>query len=174
MSNQYVRFRVRDETSLASVERVVQLFREEAKSEKKRTDEEWKALFKALFNEQSLKYFWWPSAEELEEWKALWLGTHYTKRHLLPRTRWHFGSFIETVRTNEWELLGVKRLPDGQAEIEFMSYSYPFGGTDCLVALAEAFGNEVIERDDGTGPLPYEKVKQYWQPKSKGRSCNAQ
>ena len=162
--NQYVKFIVHDEARLAAVERVVSAFIQEARGASRRTDEEWKLLF----DEQSLQYFWWPTLEERKEWAALWFGTHYTKRHLLPPTRWDFASFIDTVRTNEWDLAGVRSSDHSHAVIEFVSHAYPFGGTDCLVALAEAFGMQVIERDDGTGPAQYVRVAQYWKPRGEG------
>jgi hypothetical protein len=47
---------------------------------------------------------------------------------------------VDAVRNNEWELQEVRRSDDDSAVIEFTSYSYLFGGTGCLIAIAESLG----------------------------------
>jgi len=113
--------------------------------------------------------FWWPSEEERKEWEKVWFGTPHQERHKIPPTRWDFGSLIETLLTNEWVIVGIRRLSAAEAVIEFDPQAYPFGGANCLAALAEAFGHRVIERNDGTGVEPYEPVKEYWQPSKSKR-----
>ncbi|HSW13386.1 MAG TPA: hypothetical protein VLI06_11140 [Solimonas sp.] len=158
MSGQYVKFRIAGEQNFEAVEHIIQAFIAEAQGAPQRSDEDWLALF----GDESKAYFWWPTPQEEDEWKATWFGTPYQQRHLLLPTRWDFGSLIETVKNNEWELLGVSRSDDGTAIISFVSHAYPFGGTGCLVAIAEALGHEVIERDDGTGLEHYKTITEYW------------
>jgi hypothetical protein len=157
MSNQYVKF-LAQPSGLSSVRRVVDAFMEEAAGSSSRTDEQWMSFF----DQEALAHFWWPTESELQEWSRQWFDTHQSKRHLIPPTRWDFGSLIDAVRNNEWDLTGVRSLDDQTALIEFTSHSYPFGGTECLVTLVESFGNQVLEVDDGTGARPHIPVAVYW------------
>jgi hypothetical protein len=166
MDHCYLKFKVADDKRFTALERVVGELIIEGTSESKRSEDEWKSFF----DESAFKSFWWPSDEERKEWEKVWFRTPYQERHKILPTRWDFGSMIETIISNEWLLVGIRKLSTNEAIIEFDPQAYPFGGTNCLVALAESFGHQVIERDDGTGVEQYQTVKQYWQPSTKKHS----
>lgn len=163
MNHCYVKIELVDEERFIALTHIIQELIIEDSSELKRSDSEWENLF----DESALKSFWWPSEDERKEWEITWFGTPYQERHKIPPTRWHFGSLIETLLNNEWMLIGTRKLTNNEAVIEFSPHAYPFGGTDCLVALAEAFGHRGIEHNDGTGVQPCIPVREYWQPSKK-------
>ena len=75
----------------------------------------------ALFTEDQLKSFWWPSPEELEAWNAFWFSTPLAQRHGpdMPHPPWDFGSMIDAILQGEYELLGVRNSDADECFLEF-------------------------------------------------------
>lgn len=51
---------------------------------------------------------------------------------------------FEGVEHGEYDLLGCEMIQDGVAEMRIDPYAYPYGGLGPFIALAEAFGFEVL------------------------------
>jgi hypothetical protein len=162
MEDYYVKFNIGSEERFCSLQRVFAELTKESFSESRRSDAEWELIF----GQDALASFWWPTEQERIEWQKIWLKTPYQERDKLLPTRWDFGSLVETILSNEWELLGIRRIDATEAVILFYPLAYPFGGVNCLIGLVEAFGHTVNEIDDGTGVVLYQRVKEYWQPSS--------
>lgn len=50
---------------------------------------------------------------------------------------------IESFKDGEYELLSCEMISDETARINYNPFAFPYGGTDCMKALIEAFGFEV-------------------------------
>lgn len=59
---------------------------------------------------------------------------------------WDIEDILDCVLSGEYELFDVKPLDSGTAILEYDPLAFPFGGTDPLKALIEAFGF-VVTRD---------------------------
>jgi hypothetical protein len=46
-------------------------------------------------------------------------------------------------RNGDYELLGVRRITETRARLEYEPHGLPYGGSECMVALVEAFGSRV-------------------------------
>jgi len=108
------------------------------------------AYWESFLDDRSRAAFWWPTEAEAREWQERWFATPVEKRWSDPslRTLWMFGSLVDAVRHGEFEQLRCRRTSGGGA-IEFVPTASPFGGTDWMRALIEAFGGEVT--DDTAG-----------------------
>jgi hypothetical protein len=133
-------------TALTAV--LVEIKREKAEGTL-RSGEKWRSYF----TEEQLQTFWWPSEEELVVWQREWQATPVPDRFTEPklRTRWDFDSMFEAIQNGEYDLIGLRRMEDGLVRLEFDPQACPFGGTESLQALVEAFGHKVLGVDDGTG-----------------------
>jgi len=115
-----------------------------------REDEEWFALF----DQEALSHFWWPSPEELVEWRQRWEAASVEERFSDPSflpPAWDFLSMIDAFKNGEYELLACRMITADRARLEFNSFAYPYGGTGSMKALIEAFGFTIIGEDEGTG-----------------------
>lgn len=98
-----------------------------------------------FFDSQALAHFWWPDEAERDEWSRRWLSTPVGKRMDEPslKTDWHFASMIEAVLSGEYDLLECKQIAPGEGRLRFDPHAWPYGGSDSLVALIEAFDCKV-------------------------------
>ena len=107
-----------------------------------RDPEEWKALVP----EEVQARFDWPTDEE----RAEWLRVRYsTPILILPPGeqiggRWNFYSVFEGIQDAEYLLLDVVETEPGVAELRIDPEAYPYGGLGPFIALAEAFGFQVL------------------------------
>jgi len=149
--NCYVEFRADDEGRFARLVAVVDALRADKQAGVLTPGPKWRAYF----DERALAHFWWPTAAEAEEHARRWFATPVPERFTDPSlvTPWEFDSLIDAFANGEYELVGVRRSGE-HGRIEFCPYAFPYGGTGCMQALAEAFGFEVLEIDDGSQP-PY-------------------
>jgi hypothetical protein len=100
----------------------------------------------ALFDQEARSHFWWPTAEEREDWARRRFYTPVPERFTDPslKTPWDFGSMIDALRNGEYDLLGCRIVAERVGRLEFGPHAWPYGGTGCLRALVEAFGHRVI------------------------------
>jgi hypothetical protein len=106
-----------------------------------------------LFDEQALAHFWWPSKQEHQDYWQRWSATPVPQRFTDPalKTPWDFESMIDSFLNGEYELLSCRLLTSDTGVLEFLPFSFPYGGTGCMKALSEALDFQVIGEDDGTG-----------------------
>lgn len=99
-----------------------------------------------LFDAEARSYFWWPTAADLAAYPHRWGATPASERPYDPtlETPWDFGSMIDAFRNGEYEILGCRRSSPTTARLDFDPYAGPFGGTECMRALVEAFGHRVL------------------------------
>lgn len=106
-----------------------------------------------LFDERALAHFWWPSKQECQDYWQRWSATPVPQRFTDPKlkTPWDFASMVDSFLNGEYELLSCRLLTSDTGVIEFLPFSFPYGGTGCMKALIEALDLQVIGEDDGTG-----------------------
>lgn len=87
------------------------------------------------------------SSEESRIYRQLWDLTAPEIRLQHPMFNrpgpWGFGGIIETIFDGEYELVDLRRDGPGKGILVYDPWSAPFGGTECLVELIEAFGHRV-------------------------------
>jgi hypothetical protein len=110
-----------------------------------------------LFDKEASAYFWWPEPEEKEAQNKVRLAGAPSERlnNSERKSRWTLLSMIDAFKTGEYELVSCDMWTPDTAVLEFEPYIFPYGGTDCMKALVEAFGFQVIGEDDGTGYVQY-------------------
>lgn len=106
-----------------------------------------------LLDEQALSHFWWPSKQENEDYWQRWYAAPIPQRFTDPTLEipWDFASMIDSLLNGEYELISCRLLTPGTAVLEFSPFSFPYGGTECMKALIEAFDFQVLGEDNGTG-----------------------
>lgn len=126
--------------------------------------------FAGYLLEAERSYFWNPSADEARQWHEHWVATRLEIR-LSPQMiapQWELESMLDALCNGEYDLLGLQ-LEHGKYYLAFNPHAYPFGGTDCMVALLECFGHTVVGVDDGTGYRAHVPRTVFWQPRRDGR-----
>lgn len=138
-----VRFTVKDTSKFPKFKYVFDAIVTAKNSNNWRDDNYWLNLF----DEDVLKKFWWPTQAEKDDWLKRWQNTPTEKRlkdPTLVNHPWDFLSMIEAFQNGEYELLACEKVNEKEAQILFKIWSFPFGGTDSMKALIEAFGFSVI------------------------------
>lgn len=126
-------------------------------------------LLDRCLDEKARNYFSMLSPEEWDEWKKEWFSTPVDERlrNSALQPHWDKSSFIEALIQGEF-LVGDLQIVGDEARFTFNPLAYPYGGSNCLVAIVEAFGQTVVGIDDGTGYQTYKK-RESWKPKAKRR-----
>lgn len=137
----FVEFAIASEEQLRQLEAVVAALRGAKRMESFPPEDYWLAFFDA----KATSSFWQPTEAELKDWEQRWLATPVEQRwhDQSLETPWDFASMLEAFENGEYELLGCRRVSNETARLEFEPYSFPYGGTDCMTALIEAFGHQV-------------------------------
>jgi hypothetical protein len=162
----YIKFEASHAESLSRLAAIVEAFKRDKTADEGRAIDEWANVF----TPKELSAFWSPDEKEMEKWNRFWFSTPLPRRHSaeMPTPPWHFGSMLEAILENgEYDLVGVRRLNDREAILEFAPHAYPYGGTGALRALVRALGHRVIGVDDGTGYEPGDPVSPRWTPDMK-------
>jgi len=104
------------------------------------------AYWLTFFDASARSHFWWPTGEEKQDWERRWDATPVSERLTDPslKTPWHFDSMLAAFQEGEYQLVACRRLTENRGQLEFIPYAGPYGGTDCMQALIEAFGFRVI------------------------------
>ena len=124
-------------------------------------------LLDRCLDEKSRNYFCTLSSEERDEWEKEWFSTPVNERLKNPalQPHWDVSSFIEALINGEF-LIEDLQIAGDEAKLVFNPLAYPYGGSGCLIAIVEAFGQSVVGIDDGTGYQIYKK-RESWVPKAK-------
>src|SRR5262249_36864085 len=107
-----------------------------------RDPSEWLALVPDAVKAQ----FDWPTPDE----RSRWLNVRASTPIAVPNpnqqlgARWDFYSVFESIEDCEYAVLGCERVADSAGELRIDTFSYPYGGVGALIALAEAFGFDVL------------------------------
>ena len=147
MNESYIEFEISEPARFDRLVQVVEALRQAKLSGDFRDDQYWLGFF----DEMAQSHFWWPTEEELNEWKRRWDATPVLQRSTDPSLErpWHFGSMIDAIREGEYELVRCSQVSDSVGRLEFRPRADPFGGEDALHTLIESFGFRVL-RESGT------------------------
>ncbi|MGB8344238.1 MAG: hypothetical protein WCD86_05100 [Ktedonobacteraceae bacterium] len=150
----FIEFEVKDEARFHSLYHAFEALKEDKRKQIQAQNEEERihafrsdTQWLALFDERSRTYFRWSTKEEDDAWLFRWLATPVEKRLSDPalQRQWSLLSMIEAFQTGEFELLSCQIVSLNQARLEYNPLAEPFGGTDCMKALIEAFGFHVLK-----------------------------
>ena len=141
MSDFFVEFEIASEDRFGQLVAVLDALSQAKQADDWRDDGYWLGFF----DEDARSRFWWPPAEERDDWVRRWSSTPVPERFTDPslETPWDFGSMIDAFRNGEYDLLGRRRVSATAGRLEFDPHAWPYGGTDCMCALVEAFGHRV-------------------------------
>lgn len=137
-----VRFAFGDADRFEQLARLVDAVREDKAADEPRPPEDWKAFVP----DEVKAGFRWPHDEERAAWLAVRARTPIAIG--LPAEQlgssWNFYAVFEAFDSGEYDVLGCERVADGIGEIVIDPHAYPYGGLGPFIALAEAFGFEVL------------------------------
>lgn len=158
----YIKIGVTQPERLEALARFVARLREVKQSGSFLPDEEWQPFF----GEKDLAYFSNLTPDEIEEWRQDWNAAPVEQRQKDPSLspQWDFGSFLDALKNGEFLLVGLQ-VSGGEAKLVFEPLAYPYGGPGCLIAIVEAFGQEVVGVEDGSGFAHYQKPRT-WKPRA--------
>jgi hypothetical protein len=141
--NEYIEFKVIDSERFKLLQQVFQKIKNDKDNDSFEEDE----FYLDFFDEQAMSYFGWYTAEEIKNWERKWFSTPIETRRNEPnlKTKWIFGSMIDSFKDGEYKLLSLEMISDETARLNFMAFSDPYGGTGCMQALIESFGFEIVE-----------------------------
>lgn len=160
----FIEFEVKDEARFPSLYRIFEALKEDKYKQIQAQNEEERihvfrsdAQWLALFDERSRAYFRWSTKEEDDAWLSRWLATPVEKRlsDLTLKRQWSLLSMIEAFQTGEFELLSCQMVSPNKARLEYNPLAEPFGGTDCMKALIEAFGFHILKERVGDRYIQY-------------------
>jgi hypothetical protein len=139
-----------DEKNAEAVDRLV-------KENRRKRSEIAENLF-VLCDDRVLSHFWWPSLQEREEHWKHWKATPIPQRLTDPTlaTPWDFESMVDSLLTGEYEFLSCHLLAPETGVLVFLPDSLPYGSSDAMKALIEAFDCELIGAELGIGYISYE------------------
>ncbi len=108
--------------------------------EKRRRYREWSVLF----DERALAHFWWPSRRERREYRVRYQATPMPERALYEyqyrgEHGWDFLAMIAWIQEGFYTLVSCQKTSPTTARLEYYPQGLPFGGTEPLHALIEAF-----------------------------------
>ncbi|WP_300489847.1 hypothetical protein [Flavobacterium sp.] len=136
--NCYLEFDFPDETTFYDLKTVFDKFKEARDNYSELYDHYWLEAFP----EYAISQFWF-------------LDTDIKPLHAtVVRTEnsWHFYSLVEALYKNyEVDFVGLRKLSPNTGILEYMPYSYPYGGTGGFIALLKSFDCIPTIVDDGTG-----------------------
>lgn len=137
-----VRFRVEDQNRFLQLQAVWRATKQDKEAEEFRDDAEWMSL---VPDEVKLR-FYWPSLEERQKWLAARDTTPIAISSPTEQvgSQWDFFSVIEAFENGEYTILTCECSAEGIGEMHIDPWSYPYGGVGPLIALAEAFGFEIV------------------------------
>ena len=134
-------FLVHDSARFGPLVRAFEALKHDKATGQQRDEEDWLLYF----DDAALGHFWWPAAAER---RAYWL-----RRQMAPLVEafrdepqepWEFVTMIDAIYSGDYELVSCVLTSPSTGRLEFYPYGWPFGGTESLHALVEAFGFEVL------------------------------
>jgi hypothetical protein len=143
-SDQGVRFRVDDERRFAALQRVFH----EIRTDKERGEDGFRPVseWQTLVPEEVQRHFGWLTDEEFDRWQverqdrpvAIYRPLSYLG------ASWDFAAIIGAVDDGEYALRTCDMTDAETAELIIETWSYPYGGIGCFIALVEGFRFRVL------------------------------
>lgn len=149
-------FEVKDHDRFRALQRVVEALQEDKQKQlQARTDREREAAFRddahwqALFDEQAQLFFRQPTEDDDQAWLSRWLATPVAKRATDPnlKRRWSLSSLIESFKNGEFEIISCQMVSPERARLTFSPFAWPYGGTEGMRILLEAFGFQLLPEE---------------------------
>jgi hypothetical protein len=117
-----------------------------------RKDSDWVSLF----DKEARSHFQW-SAEELTNRPGQGYSDPREIYSLDSKRKgsWSLAAMIEAFKNGEYELIACRLISSDKARLEFSPLGFPYGGTECMKVLIEAFGFRVLSENDGARYYEY-------------------
>ena len=138
-----VQFRINDDQRFGELRALYAEIKHDKEAGTFRDPAEWVALVPDAVKAN----FEWPTAEERNRWlsvrgsKVIWIPNPNQQLG----AKWNFYSVFESFEDGDYLVLGCDRTSDSIGELRIdPCFGYPYGGVGPLIALAEAFGFEVL------------------------------
>lgn len=142
----FIEFRVDNDENFKRLQKIFNAFKEEKKNNILDCED---SKWLDYYDEHLLNYFWWPTEIELKEYWELYESIPSEERFNDSRLRkpWDFESMIDAISNGEYELSSCELIKDDIGRVEFLTWSWPYGGAGSLKALIESFGFEIINEE---------------------------
>ncbi len=150
MPHSFVRFIVSDRNRFAKLRAAFEAIKQDKEVGVFRDVAEWLDFF----DNAALERFWWPTREDMAAYTAKWQAASVEDREqnpLLSPPSWDFESLFAAFEEGDYDLISCELISNNLGELRFEPHGYPYGGTDCMHMLIQAFGFSVVGEDDGTG-----------------------
>lgn len=135
-----IRFATNNSARLATLQALVEELKKDKNAGLFRDPEAWKILVP----DETKSNFEWPSAEERKAYLGRMPPVIIEQPSTQLGARWDLYRVFESVAEGDYELLGLEIIDDATAEIRINPMGYPYGGLGPFIALAEAYGFQVI------------------------------
>lgn len=148
MKNQncYVEFKINDYEKFYCLKQVFELFKIAKNNNKPQNDKFWLNNFPKYV----LEKFYFLDTDTKPNFET----------SKITEFNWHFYSFIELLEKNyEIEYVTCEEIDENKGRIEYIPYSYPYGGITGLVTFVNSFDCEPTKIDDGTSLYKIEFLK---------------
>lgn len=139
MQNQncFIEFDIQSEQNFNDLKHTFDLFKEAKNNQQPRPEEFWLDNFP----EYSLKQFYFTESDKKPTFQTADLGDF----------TWHFYSLTTLLETDyEIEYSDCFKLTDNLGRLEYLPYSYPYGGITGLIVFISSFNCNPTIIDDGT------------------------
>ncbi|OHT43416.1 hypothetical protein [Flavobacterium tructae] len=136
-TNEFIEFDIFEIKKFEDMKRIFKLIKEAKELKKTKGDKFWIENFPKY----SLQEFYFIEDDIKPDFKTA----------KLSKNIWHFYSLIELLEVNyEIEYIDCLLLDSSKGRLTFNAYSYPYGGTDGLIAFIKSFGCPPTKIYDGT------------------------
>ena len=136
-TNEFIEFDIFEMKNFEDMKRIFNLIKEAKELKKTKGDKFWIENFPKY----SLQEFYFIEDDIKPDFKTA----------KLSKNIWHFYSLIELLEVNyEIEYIDCLLLDSSKGRLTFNAYSYPYGGTDGLIAFIKSFGCPPTKIYDGT------------------------
>ena len=135
-----IRFAANNSARLARLQALVAELKKDKNAALFRDPDAWTALVP----DEIKPNFAWPSVEERKTYLARRPPVVIDPPSKQLGAKWDFYRVFESVEEGDYELLGLEIIDDATAEIRINPMGYPYGGLGPFIALAEAYGFQVI------------------------------
>ena len=129
MASCYVEFEIGNDERFQALARVFDEIRKDKARGWFRDVEGWTVLF----DDRALSHFRKPADNETEAWH---------------KHSWSLDSCLDAIANSDCEWVTLTRIGGMVGRLEFEPFGFPYGGTECMHALIEAFDHRVVGGKD--------------------------
>jgi hypothetical protein len=135
--NCYIEFDIQIDKNFVDLKHTFELIKAAKNNQRPQPDEFWLGHFP----EYSLKHFYFVNNDKKPSFQTAEQG----------KFTWHFYSLIELLQTNyEIEYINCFKLSNSSGRLEYLPFSYPYGGITGLITFISSFNCQPTIIDDGT------------------------